>query len=222
MGRLFLCVISSVIILRPAFSVKEDAVRKAFAAFSGRYVIYVSKQDFSLEVYDRTMSPVARYLIAYGSNPDGKPKLYRDDNRTPEGVYYVKEILSMDADRRSPPFLKLRDMNRIYFRAAQGHHKFGSPAIDLGKNAYGPRYFGLSYPNAADKKRYRRALARGMIPRINGTIPGIGYGIAIHGNNDEPGVGHRSSSGCIRMYNRDIIECGRYIRLGTPVIIAPE
>jgi len=222
MGKIFLCIISSVIILQPARAAKKDAIRRAFAGFSGGYVIYISKKSFSLEVYDRSVSPVARYLIAYGSNPDGKPKLHRDDNRTPEGVYYVKEILSMNADSDSPSYRKLRDMNRIYFRAANGHHKFGSPGTDLGKNAYGPRYFTLSYPNAGDKKRYRRALAHGAIPRINGRLPGIGSGIAIHGNNDVHGIGHRSSSGCIRMYNRDIIKCERYIRLGTPVIIAPE
>jgi len=56
---------------------------------------------------------------------------------------------------------------------------------------------------------------------VNGKIPGIGYGIGIHGNNDEAGVGKRSSSGCIRMYNRDVVEIERFVQLGTPVIIVP-
>jgi len=206
----------------PACTGKEDRIRDAFRSFRGPYAVFVSKREFRMEVFNRRMEKVAEYAIAYGLNPDMKPKLHEGDNRTPEGLYFVNEILSMDADKKSPAYRTLREMNRKYFRAKEGHARFGKPDVDLGDNAYGPRYFGLDYPNAEDRKRYRDALTEGLLPRRGGRAPGIGYGIAIHGNNDEDSVGHLSSSGCVRMYNRDIVEFERYVRLGTPVIISAD
>ncbi len=206
----------------PACAGKRDRIAGAFENYDGPHVIYVSKRDFRLEVYSRRLERVASYLIAYGSNPDMGPKLHEGDNRTPEGVYFVAEILSMDADRKSPAYLKLRDLNRVYFRASRGHSKFGMPGVDLGDNAYGPRFFALDYPNDYDRKRYREAVREGTIGTVPDGVPGIGYGIAIHGNNDENSMGNLSSSGCIRMYNRDIVDFERYMRIGTPVVISAD
>jgi len=178
-------------------------------------MIYVTKNQFRLEIYNRSLEKVAAYTVALGSNPDMKSKLYEGDNRTPEGEYVINEILSMDADKKSSSYRTLRKMNRKFFRAKDGHCKYDKPGEDLGDNAYGPRFFGLNYPNEEDGTRYRNA-AR------NGALPGIGYGIGIHGNNDEVGVGRLSSNGCIRMYNRDIVECEQYIQMGTPVIIVSD
>ena len=170
-------------------------------------------------MYDRRLKSVAGYRIAYGSNPDRKPKLHEGDNRTPEGLYRVNEILSMDADKKSPSYKTLKKMNKKFFRAREGHGKFGMPDVDLGDNAYGPRFFGLDYPNGGDRKRYRKALSSGALPvKPGGTAPGIGWGIGIHGNNDENSVGNLSSNGCIRMYNSDIVEFEQYVQMGTPVI----
>ncbi len=206
----------------PACASKADAIRTAFANYSGKHAIHVSKKNFSLEVYDRNLKAIARYTIAFGSNPDRRAKLFEGDNRTPEGLYFVNEILSMDADKKTGAYGKLKNMNKMYFSAREGHSKFGRPGVDLGDNAYGPRFYGLNYPNDKDKARYRTSLSNGTIPPAKGKMPGIGYGIAIHGNNDEEGVGQLSSSGCIRMYNRDVIEIEQYIQMGTPVIISPD
>jgi murein L,D-transpeptidase YafK len=223
MGRLFL---SLAIMLPPVTQAacvsKEDLVRKAFSGFKGNHAIFVSKKNFRLEVIDRQMKVIASYMIGYGSNTDMKPKLYEGDNRTPEGVYAVNEILSMDADKKSPSYRVLRDMNKKYFRAREGHSKYGEPGVDLGDNAYGPRYFGIDFPNRDDRKRYRVSVRKGIVPEIRGKRAGIGYGIAIHGNNDENAVGHLSSNGCVRMFNRDVVELEQYIQLGTPVIILAE
>ena len=71
----------------PACAGKEDRIREAFRGFKGRYVLYVTKSRFLLEVFDRSCAKVASYTIAYGSAPDGGPKLHEGDNRTPEGIY---------------------------------------------------------------------------------------------------------------------------------------
>ncbi|OHD63839.1 MAG: hypothetical protein A2176_12010 [Spirochaetes bacterium RBG_13_51_14] len=212
----------TVLAAQPACLGKKDRIKHAFGRFAGPYVIYVSKKDFLLEVYDRNVRAVAGYRIAYGSNPDMKPKLCEGDNRTPEGLYRVNEILSMDVDKKSPSYKVLKGMNKKYFRASEGHSKFNRPGVDLGDNAYGPRFFGLTYPNSEDRKRYRKALRNGSIQTERDRATGIGYGIAIHGNNDENSVGHLSSNGCIRMYNRDVVELDQYVRIGTPVIIAAD
>jgi lipoprotein-anchoring transpeptidase ErfK/SrfK len=42
---------------------------------------------------------------------------------------------------------------------------------------------------------------------------------AIHGTNRPQSIGGFVSSGCIRMYNRDIVELYRLVAVGTPVIV---
>ncbi len=201
---------------------RKDAVKRAFSAFRGRYVFLVSKKEFALYVYDRNLAAVKKYLIAYGLNPDRKTKLHAGDDRTPEGEYHVVEILSMDADRSSPAYRKIRAMNGVYFRARDGHYRYGDRKADLGDNAYGPRFFLIDYPAAHDRARYDRALASGLIPLKGGAPAPIGHGIAIHGNNDSASIGHLATSGCIRMYNEDILELDRFVEIGTPVIISSD
>lgn len=198
---------------------KTALIEDVFKNYHGRHILYINKNTFSLDVYNRDIENIATYRIAYGSNPDSKTKLYSGDNRTPEGVYYINEILSMDADKNTESYRKLNAMNSIFFKASEGHHKWAKPKKDLGYNVYGPRFYRINYPNDIDKKRYNSLLQKGNIPKDKGKIPGIGYGIAIHGNNDEQSIGHLASSGCIRMYNNDIIELEKYIQLKTPVII---
>ncbi|HOO71132.1 MAG TPA: L,D-transpeptidase [Spirochaetota bacterium] len=203
-------------------SAKTAEMQKAFESFKGNYIVFVSKKNFMLEVYDRKMIKVAVFRIAYGLNPDGGQKMHAGDNRTPEGTYRITEILSMDADKKSSAYSKLRDMNSTYFKAADGHSKYGHPDVDLGYNAYGPRFFRLNYPVKEDVERYNRAVKNGIIKPINGKIPGIGSGIAIHGNADEASIGHLSSSGCIRLYNTDLVKLDQFIIIGTPVLISAD
>jgi len=201
---------------------EKDRIADAFRSFNGKYVIYINKNEFTLSVYNRKIEPVEKFTIGYGENPDRKPKCYSGDNRTPEGTYRVNEILSMDFDRSFPPYRKLMNMNRHYFRAKNGHARYGHPDVDLGDNVFGPRYFGLDYPSREDYERYREALNNGTVPKTGNDVPDIGSGIAIHGNADPPSIGHLSSNGCIRMFNSDIVRLDRYIQLGTPVIISPR
>ena len=42
---------------------------------------------------------------------------------------------------------------------------------------------------------------------------------AIHGTNRPGSVGRFVSHGCIRMYNRDIVQLFRMVSVGTPVIV---
>jgi len=201
---------------------EEKTAEKAFSTYRGPYVLVISKKKFTLSVYERERGFRESYKIGYGSSPDYGPKLYEGDNKTPEGFYHINEILSMDSDRNSESYRKLSKMNEFYFKKVNGYHKYGNPDADLGDNAYGPRYYGINYPNEEDIKKYNEALSKGLVPEKNGRKADIGYGIAIHGNNDENSIGHPCSSGCIRMYNRDIVELDKYVSLGTPVIILNE
>ncbi len=201
---------------------REKLVRSVFNKYDDEYIIYVSKKDFILFLYNRDVKLVAKYEIGYGLNPDKKAKLYSGDKRTPEGIYRITEILSMDANKNSKAYKKLRDMNSVYFKAKDGHYKFGKKDVDLGRNAYGTRFFRIDYPNKKDRQRYQMALRNEKIPKTNGRARSIGSGIAIHGNSDPPSIGQLCSSGCVRMYNKDIIELGRFVRFNIPVIISWE
>jgi murein L,D-transpeptidase YafK len=199
-----------------------EQIKTLFSNNNSGYLLYISKKKFALEVYNREIKIIANYKIGYGLNPDKKAKLYGGDNRTPEGVYKITEILSIDAEKNSVSYKKLKEMNNIYFKAIDGHYKFGNKKTDLGYNVYGPRFFRINYPNENDISRYNAALKKGEIPLYKGKILSIGAGLAIHGNNDNSSIGELSSSGCVRMNNREIIELDKYIELNTPVIISKD
>jgi len=198
---------------------KIDRVQEIFQSYKGKYVIVVEKSTFSLAVFNRKLKKIREYKIAYGKNPEGTTKLFKGDNKTPEGLYNIIEILSMDADRQSSSYKKLKRMNGVLFSAKNGHSKFGYPKRSLGKNVYGARYFLLDFPNRKDILNYKSSLFQGKIPKKRGEYLPIGSGIAIHGNNDFASIGHLASGGCIRMYNRDIVELNRFITIGIPVLI---
>jgi lipoprotein-anchoring transpeptidase ErfK/SrfK len=70
-------------------------------------------------------------------------------------------------------------------------------------------------------------------PRLPAVIPGgapnnpmgaraltlRGGEYAIHGTDRPSSIGHFVSHGCIRMYNRDIVQLYRMVPVGTPVIV---
>ncbi|MFH0974930.1 MAG: L,D-transpeptidase [Spirochaetota bacterium] len=197
----------------------ESQIKIIFKHYKGDHIICISKKDFNIYVCNRDLSIAVSYKIGYGLNPDKKAKLCAGDNRTPEGIYSISEILSLDADKKTVSYKKLRDMNTVYFKANEGHYKFGKKDIDLGYNAYGPRFFRVDYPNNNDKKRYDEALIKGLIPKFKGKTLSIGSGIAIHGTSDDPSIGQLASSGCIRMHNNDIINLDKYVKLNIPVVI---
>jgi len=49
------------------------------------------------------------------------------------------------------------------------------------------------------------------------SIPGYG----IHGTNRPASIGGYVSKGCIRMYNRDVLDLASIVPIGTPVTIVP-
>jgi len=220
MKRLFL-ILSIVIFMVSCSDHKTELLKKSFSSYNGKFAFVITKKAFTLEVYDSDLKRAGLYKIGIGDNPDMKPKLHEGDNRTPEGTYEIDEILSIDSEKNTDSYKKLFNMNKYFFKKVNGHHKYGYPELDLGDNAYGPRYFGINYPNDIDKINYTKALERGDIPIIRGKPAGIGYGIAIHGNNDEESIGGLCSNGCIRMYNKDVVELEKYLILKTPVIIIP-
>jgi len=217
----FFLIISIVLFMISCSDHKTELLKKSFISYNGKYAFVITKSRFTLEVYDSDFKRISSYKIGIGINPDIKPKLYEGDNRTPEGTYEINEILSIDSEKNTDTYKKLFNMNKYYFKKATGHYKYGYPELDLGDNAYGPRYFGINYPNDTDKINYTKALERGDIPIIKGKPAGIGYGIAIHGNNDEASIGKLCTNGCIRMFNKDVIELEKYLILKTPVLIMP-
>jgi len=181
--------------------------------YKNEYIIYIKKSEFKMYVLDKSLNKIEEFSVGLGLE-EGQ-KIMAGDNKTPEGIYYVTEILSLDSPKDSESYKKLEKMNRIYFRAKDGHYKFGKPNEDLGINAYGPRFFRISYPNENDIKRFNELKKKGLIPQK----ASIGSGLAIHGTCDEPSIGHRGSSGCIRLRNSDIVKLDKYIKIGTMIYI---
>jgi hypothetical protein len=77
--------------------------------------------------------------------------------------------------------------------------------------------FGVSYPNAVDRKRYAQALKNGSLKKADGIVPNIGGSIQIHGG----GIGPNWTYGCIAMRNDDLDELFAFekIKNGTKIII---
>jgi L,D-transpeptidase ErfK/SrfK len=55
-----------------------------------------------------------------------------------------------------------------------------------------------------------------LFKRVGGRYVFTAYGI--HGTNQEWVIGTRASHGCIRMYNRDVLELFPQVPVGTPVV----
>lgn len=214
-----LMILFLILVVNSCGDTKKETLKKVFSTYKGGHALVVIKKEFRLEVYNSNNELVNSYKIGFGSNPDMKPKLYEGDNRTPEGIYQINEILSMDAGKDSASYRKLQSMNTVFFKKVNGYHRYAHPEYDLGDNAYGPRYYGINYPNETDNKNYREAVEKGEIPSVHGKTASIGNGIAIHGNNDEDSIGHLCSSGCIRMFNSDVVDLEKYLILSSPVII---
>jgi lipoprotein-anchoring transpeptidase ErfK/SrfK len=105
----------------------------------------------------------------------------------------------------------------------------------VGVGKAGQQWSGTSY---IDGKRIRPAWApppdiKRENPKLPDVIPGgsprnpmgaaaltlVGGEYAIHGTNTPRSIGNFVSHGCIRMYNRDILDLYGRVRVGTPVIV---
>ncbi|MDD5066589.1 MAG: L,D-transpeptidase [bacterium] len=193
---------------------------RVFSASYSPYMIYVKKSKYRLFVVNRKWEVLKVLDIAVGRKENFERKVHQGDNGTPEGYYFVNEILSQDADIKSESYQKLKYMNSIYFKAKEGHFLWGKPDTDAGYRVYGPRYFGIDFPNQDDLRMYNEFLRKGLIPRDqNNRYRGQGTGLAIHGTNDPVSVSHRISSGCVRLRNEDVVLLDPFIEMGTPVYI---
>ena len=183
-------------------------------------MIFIKKKIFKLFIINRNLEIIRIFNIAIGKKEEFGPKVYQGDNGTPEGLYYIIEILSLNVDKDTEAYKKLKRMNRIYFKADEGHYLWGRPDKDAGNNVFGRRFFRISYPNENDNKKYIKYKRKGLVPKDNeGQVKGQGTGIGIHGTNDPHSIGHKISSGCIRMHNEDVIMLDQYITIGIPVLI---
>lgn len=119
-----------------------------------RYRIGIVKSELKLRVFSND-TIVNAYDIAIGERADGKPRIYEEDFRTPEGSFKVKQIW-----KNSSFGLKLS--NTIYYPYYLAH-RFGEPFTDLGKGAYGDGIIQSTYPTEEDVTRYQNLLSSGEI-----------------------------------------------------------
>lgn len=93
------------------------------------------------------------------------------------------------------------------------------------------------YNNGAVYKTYKVAVGKPSTPTPTGTFkiinravnPGGPFGArwlglskphyGIHGTNNPSSIGKNVTNGCIRMYNKDVIELSNLVPIGTPVTI---
>lgn len=196
----------------PAFSVKTVSKIKHS---SKKYFLLVIKNKYRLQVYSsKTFKLVNEFEVGLGKKQGRKTTA--SDQKTPQGIYKITECLSRFSKNKLKR-RKLKAMNQRYWRAKDGHSFYFNPKKDLGKNAYGDFFFRLSYPNKADKLRFKKLKAKGLLKRR----AKIGTLACIHGTPDEASVGYPSSSGSIRLKRRDLITLSTFIQRGTIVIILP-
>ncbi len=188
-----------------------------------KYYLFVIKKKFILYVIrTKDHHPLKSYPVAIGSKAGFEIKTHAGDHGTPEGYYYITDILGYHFPKKDRRYQGMRRMNRIYFSRKNGYHKWGHPDKDLGNKAYGPAFLRINYPNQSDERRYERLKKANLIPKKKGWFKPIGGGLGIHGTNDPKSIGHCATTGCIRMVNKDIQHMIQYIRLGTVVYIVKE
>ena len=159
--------------------------------------ILVEKSKFRLTLYDGETS-LKSYPVALGYSPYGD-KAREGDGKTPEGEFYICQ-----------------------------------KAVVRRNDFLGTRWMRLSYPNDEDARRglvarlvsrfqhdqIVSAIARRVTPSQN---TWLGGGIGIHGGAfDFQGTMVRTwTLGCIGMYNSDVEELYRYVRVGSLVRVEP-
>ncbi len=205
----------------PAQEIEWDIVKDYFAANPTRPLVYIHKTAFRIYVITKEHKIVFEAPISVGKNEDLKAKMYQQDQRTPEGMYKIIEVMRSDFPSESPEYKKIKTMNTAYFSAKEGHYRFEDKKKDLGTNSFGFGFFRLNYPNENDRRRYLNALQKGLIPKnAKGDYKGFGAGIGIHGTNDPDSMGHPMTTGCIRLRNEELKALAEYLDLGQRVYIA--
>jgi len=202
----------------------SKSVQNFFSSYSKPYLIVVKKSEYHLWIVDRNLRIIDEAKVAVGKNNDLKPKIYENDQRTPQGLYKIIESIHQDMPPESPEYIRLQKMNKIKFLAKDGYYRWNNPKQDLGTNAFGYGFFRLNYPNQQDKRRYLIALRKKDIPlKDKNSLEFIkmGDGIAIHGTNDPDSIGHAISSGCIRVKNEDLRRMVSFFKKGSYVLIEP-
>ena len=134
--------------------------------------------------------PVKVYPIALGFTPEGD-KVQQGDGKTPEGEYYICEMLHKDL----APKYGARSMRISYPNA---------------KDAARGRKQGLI--SESERAAIGAAIKRKQTPS-QGTK--LGSSIRIHGG----GIGQDWTAGCVALRDSDVIELYRLVASGTPVTI---
>ena len=174
----------------------------------GEPKIFVSKPENLLYIYDEDRE-IRRYTIMLGSQ--GGSKRVRDDNKTPEGSYYICEKSENTRDFS----LGSRWMRLSYPNAQDAEFGLRNGIIDR-----------------SEYNEICKAIENEEIPPQNTKL---GSGIGIHGIKETElsrlglpflkafhrltGVGMDISEGCIMMDNCDIEEIYPHLPLGTTVEI---
>ena len=223
--------------------------REKLADYKKPYFLYAEKKTNTMWLVNSEFKKIKKYIIATGEKegdklyrgdfrtPSGiykitsiysydKPlylkKKEKELKALKKNTAEYKKVLSqynnlMEEYRHGREMM--RGLNSLYLSAEEGHYKYGTKEA-LGKNAYGPVFMRVSYPEEKDIEIYEKAKKKGEIPPgKNGKYPGPGGSIAIHGTNDPPSLGHNASAGCIRMHNDEIRGLLDYVEKGTVVII---
>lgn len=165
-----------------------------------RFLIVIEKTKYSLRLEKRkkgARSPVIlpkSYKIGVGRNKDLKPKIKSNDNRTPEGIYFICQKAELKPGKLGTRWMRLTYPNLSDIRRAEK-----SGIID-----------------SRDSVRLKKAYKDSSFKRIETPL---GFGIGIHGTDKPEQIGGKYSDGCIRMHNRDIEELYSIVPVGTRVEI---
>jgi len=242
MKRLIL-VLCGVLLFGIASNAKDFSfLKKYFENSKDKYIIYIKKGDKKLYLVDSDLKGVMECRVATGTE-NGKKVCENDNRTPegvykitqiwqydePESlVDMANELKSMDKSSKKYAAKKkmydmfykeytdgkasLETMNSVLLRAVDGHKKWGTNQ-DLGKNAYGPVFIRINYPNADDRKNFENE------KKNKKSCGKPGSSIGIHGTNDENALGHNATTGCIRLKNSDVTELSKYAKKGMAVII---
>ncbi|MHB2017835.1 MAG: L,D-transpeptidase family protein [Candidatus Xenobia bacterium] len=106
-----------------------------------------------------------------------------------------------------------RKLNQDNASTPEGHYHIAG----VQSHATYYRAYDVDYPNHVDHERYDYAKLHGLLESSDGSVPGIGGEIEIHGD----GIIHNWTFGCMAMRNEDMDElmAHKEIGVGTPIII---
>lgn len=175
---------------------------------------------------ERSFDPVSRTWVTYTVSREAAAKIAKRKYRRREVRYSGEEApgtIVIDTDDRSLTYV-LEGGRAMRYGIGVGREGFTWNGREkITRKAKWPGWTPPAEMRAREAKAGRKIPAYmpgGEDNPLGARALYLGHTLyRIHGTNEDWSIGRQVSSGCIRMFNKDVIDLYKRVRVGTPVVV---